>query len=66
VIAFISTVPEDTKGEDLAILARLVADGTLRPHIGWTGDWTRTADALGALARRAFLGKAVLTIPREA
>jgi NADPH:quinone reductase-like Zn-dependent oxidoreductase len=66
VIAFISTVPEDTKGEDLAILARLVADGTLRPHIGWTGDWTRTADALGALARRAFLGKAVLTIPRAA
>jgi NADPH:quinone reductase-like Zn-dependent oxidoreductase len=66
VIAFISTVPEDTKGEDLAILARLVADGRVRPQIGWTGDWTRTADALAALAQRAFSGKAVLTVPREA
>ena len=34
VIAFISTVPDETKGEDLAILARLVADGRLRPQIG--------------------------------
>ncbi len=66
VIAFISTVPEDTKGEDLAILARLVADGRVRPQIGWTGDWTRTADALAALAQRAFPGKAILTVPREA
>jgi NADPH:quinone reductase len=63
VIAFISTVPDETKGEDLAILARLVADGRLRPQIGWTADWTRTADALAAMARREFSGKAVLTIP---
>lgn len=34
VTAFISTVPEQTKGEDLAILAGLVADGRLRPRIG--------------------------------
>jgi NADPH:quinone reductase-like Zn-dependent oxidoreductase len=66
VIAFISTVPEETKGEDLGILARLVADNRLRPQIGWTGDWTRTADALAALAQRAFPGKAVLTIPHQA
>jgi len=63
VIAFISTVPDETKGEDLAILARLVADRRLRPQIGWTADWTRTADALAAMARREFTGKAVLTIP---
>lgn len=63
VIAFISTVPDETKGEDLAILARLVADGRLRPQIGWTADWIRTADALAAMARREFSGKAVLTIP---
>jgi NADPH:quinone reductase len=63
VIAFISTVPDETKGEDLAILARLVADGRLRPQIGWTADWTRTADAFAAMARREFAGKAVLTIP---
>jgi NADPH2:quinone reductase len=62
VVAFISTVPEETKGEDLAILAGLVADGRLRPQIGRTGDWTRTADAFAAMARREFRGKAVLTV----
>ena len=31
VIAFISTIPDETKGEDLTILARLVDDGRLRP-----------------------------------
>jgi NADPH2:quinone reductase len=66
VTAFISTVPEQTKGNDLAILAilvGLVADGRLRPRIGWTADWTRTADAFAAMARREFRGKAVLTVP---
>lgn len=62
VTAFISTVPEQTKGEDLAILAGLVADGRLRPRIGWTADWTRTADAFAAMARREFRGKAVLIV----
>jgi NADPH:quinone reductase-like Zn-dependent oxidoreductase len=66
VIAFISTVPEETKGEDLAILARLIADNRLTPQIGWTGDWTQTADAFAAMAQRAFPGKAVLTIPLRA
>jgi NADPH:quinone reductase len=44
-------------------LARLVADGRLTPQIGWIGDWTRTADAFAAMAKREFSGKAVLTIP---
>jgi len=63
VIGFISTVPDETKGEDLDILARLVANGRLTPQIGWTGDWSRTADAFAALAKRELAGKAVLTIP---
>lgn len=63
VIGFVSTVPEETKGEDLAILAGLVADGRLTPRIGWTGDWSRVAAAFAALAQRAFRGKAVLTVP---
>jgi NADPH:quinone reductase len=63
VVAFISTVPDETKAEDLATLARLVAAGRLRPQIGWTADWTRTADAFAAMSRREFPGKAVLTIP---
>jgi hypothetical protein len=54
VMAFISTVPKGTKGEDLGILARLVADCRVRPQIGWTGDWIQTADALAAMARREF------------
>jgi NADPH2:quinone reductase len=63
VVGFVSTVPEETKGEDLAILAGLVADGRLRPGIGWVGEWTRTADAFTAMARREIRGKAVLTVP---
>ena len=63
VTAFLSIVPEGTKGADLALLAGLVADGRLRPRIGWTADWTRTADAFAAMARREFRGKAVLTVP---
>lgn len=63
VIAFVSTEPEHTKGEDLAILTALVADGRLRPTLGRVDDWTRTADAFAALAAREFRGKAVLTLP---
>jgi NADPH:quinone reductase-like Zn-dependent oxidoreductase len=65
VTAFISTIPEETKGDDLAILAGLVAGGRLRPRIGWTADWGRTADAFAAMARREFRGKAVLSVPAE-
>jgi hypothetical protein len=53
-------------GEDLAIPAWLIADGRLRRQIGRTGDWTQTAEALAALARRSFPGKAVLTVPHQA
>ena len=63
VTAFLSIVPEETEGADLGLLAGLVADGRLRPRVGWTADWTRTADAFAAMARREFRGKAVLTVP---
>ena len=62
VVGFISPVPEETKGEDLAILAALVADGRLRPRIGLVLGWERTADAFAALTRREVRGKAVLTL----
>ena len=62
IVGFISPVPEETKGEDLAILAGLVADGRLRPRIGLTFGWEKTAEALAALSRREVRGKAVLTI----
>lgn len=57
---FISEHPEETKGEDLAILAGLVAEGRLRPVIGRTADWTATPQVFEAWAARAFRGKAVL------
>ncbi|MFE0461170.1 zinc-binding dehydrogenase [Kitasatospora sp. NPDC058965] len=57
---FISEYPESTKGEDLAVLAGLVADGRLRPVIGRRDDWTRTPEAFEAWAAREFRGKAVL------
>jgi len=62
IIGFISPVPEETKGEDLAILAGLVADGHLRPRIGLALGWEETAEAFAALSRREVRGKAVLTI----
>jgi NADPH:quinone reductase-like Zn-dependent oxidoreductase len=61
IIGFVSPVPEETKGEDLAILAALVADGRLRPKIGLVLPWEQTAAAFTALTSRSFRGKAVLT-----
>ena len=49
IVGFISPVPEETKGEDLATLAGLVADGRLRPRIGLELDWRKTAQAFAAL-----------------
>jgi NADPH:quinone reductase len=62
IVGFISPVPEETKGEDLAILTALVADGRLSPRIGLTLGWEETAEAFAALGRREVRGKAVLTI----
>lgn len=54
--------PEETKGEDLAILAGLVGDGRLQPALGYEGGWEDTAAAFEALAARAVRGKAVLRV----
>jgi len=61
IVGFISPVPEEALGADLAILADLVADGRLRPHVGLVLDWTKTPEAFEALTQRGFRGKAVLT-----
>ena len=60
-VGLISPDPEETLGEDLAILAPLVADGRLAPHIGLTLGWEETPRAFAALAGRTLRGKAVLT-----
>ena len=62
IVGFISPVPEETKGEDLAILVGLVADGRLSPRIGLVVDWEKTPKTLDALARRDIRGKAVITV----
>ena len=62
VVGFFHAFPEETKGEDLGILANLVADGRLRPHLGTTRDWGHLRDVLRQLRDRSIRGKAVLTI----
>lgn len=61
-IGLISDTPEDTLGTDLGVLTGLVADGRLRPRIGWHRDWSETPQAFEALAKRAVRGKAVLRV----
>ncbi len=55
--------PSKSRGEDLATLAALVADGRLRPHLGSVRDWSELPETLDALRLRQIRGKAVLTIP---
>ncbi len=46
----------------LARLARLVADGRLRPHIEIEAPWTEIGDIAQRLQNRAYTGKAVLHV----
>jgi NADPH2:quinone reductase len=48
--------------EDLGILARLIAEGRLRPRIDLEMPWTNIADAVQRLLERRITGKAVLTL----
>jgi NADPH:quinone reductase len=61
VMGFVSELPLETRGEDIGILAALVAEGRLVPQVGRVEDWARTPDVLAALAERQIRGKAVLT-----
>jgi NADPH:quinone reductase len=61
VIGLRHSVPPETKGEDIGILARLVAGGRLEPRLGLVLDWEQTPQALVALGNRQVRGKAVLT-----
>jgi NADPH2:quinone reductase len=59
---FVYQTGEETFGEDLAVLAGLVADGRLRVDRELTRDWGETPAAVGALRERAVTGKVVLTL----
>jgi NADPH:quinone reductase len=62
VVGLSHAYPEATRGQDLAILAELVAAGRLTPHLGLVDDWVNTREALDALDQRQVRGRVVLTI----
>lgn len=49
-------------GPDLAVLADMVARGTVRPEVATVVDWRDVAEAISGLRERRFAGKAVLTV----
>jgi NADPH:quinone reductase len=59
---FIYATGEETFGEDLAVLAGLVADGRLHVAKGVERDWSETLEAVQSLRDRQVTGKVVLTI----
>lgn len=61
VVPLFHAYPLETRGEDLAILVSMVADGRLRPLLGVVRHWTETPAVLDALRERQVRGKAVLT-----
>ena len=48
--------------EGLAILAAMVAGGTLKPRIEIEADWSEIGSVAGQLLDRSFMGKAVLHV----
>jgi NADPH2:quinone reductase len=51
-----------TFGEDLQLLADMIADGSLHPQIGLEASWTKANSVFEAFARRQVIGKAVLVV----
>jgi len=51
-----------TFGEDLKLLADMIADGSLHPQIGVEAPWTEANTVFAALASREVNGKAVLLV----
>jgi hypothetical protein len=53
---------ESTFGEDLGLLASLVAQKRLEPQIGGTFDWTDLSKAFDGLTARKIRGKAIMRV----
>ena len=58
---FIYRTGEETFGQDLALLAGLVADGRLVPQIGERRGWADTPAAIESMREHRATGKVVLT-----
>lgn len=54
-----------TFGEDLQLLADMIAAGTLHPQIGLETSWTEANQAFEALAQRRVNGKLVLIVDQD-
>jgi NADPH:quinone reductase-like Zn-dependent oxidoreductase len=63
---FLDDVDEHPIGDDLAMLATLVACGGLHVEIGLTADWTHATEVLKQLRERRIRGKAVLRVGASA
>ena len=59
---FIFRTDVSTFHEDLGLLARMVADGRLRPQVGEPRSWDQTPAAVADLRERRATGKVVLTV----
>jgi len=59
---FLDNEPGSRIGDELGVLAAMISDGSIQPLIGLSLDWTRTPEAIKALAERGVRGKAVLTL----
>jgi len=56
------TLEPPTFGEDLGLLASLIASGDLKPQVGYEGTWQDPRPAIYALRDREIEGKAVLRV----
>jgi NADPH2:quinone reductase len=63
-VLFDDIATTEPAAEGLAILARLVDQGVLKPIISVEAPWTDIATVARQLVDRAFAGKAVLHLPR--
>ena len=57
-----SSEVEEAFAPDLALLAGLVADGTLKPHLGEVHSWCELASGAARLAARRTMGKLVFRV----
>jgi NADPH:quinone reductase-like Zn-dependent oxidoreductase len=62
-LAVFTEMQRETAGAGLARLARLVAEGVLKPLISVEAPWIEIGNVAQQLLDRAYPGKAVLTLP---
>jgi NADPH:quinone reductase len=59
---YFTSAPEERFGPDLALLANLIGDGALKPHIGSETSWRDLPQVAAQLRERRLEGKAIFRI----